>query len=57
MVRVIKIEKNGGPEVLQIKNIEVPELKSASGLKYISVVCKCGVSLCTQPLLKSQSIF
>ena len=25
MTRVIKIEKNGGPEVLQIKNVELRE--------------------------------
>ena len=25
MTRVIKIEKNGGPEVLQIKNVELQE--------------------------------
>ena len=50
MTRVVKIEKNGGPEVLQIKNIELRELRSdqvlietkAIGLNYIDTYHRSG---------------
>ena len=51
MTRVVKIEKNGGPEVLQIKNFELPELKpdqilmenKAIGLNYIDTYHRSGL--------------
>ena len=50
MTRVVKIEKNGGPEVLQIKNIELGEPASdqvlietkAIGLNYIDTYHRSG---------------
>ena len=50
MTRVIKIEKNGGPEVLEVKNIEVQDPRSnqvlienkAIGLNYIDVYHRSG---------------
>jgi len=50
MTRVVKIQKNGGPEVLEIKNIELPEPQSnqvlmetkAIGLNYIDTYHRSG---------------
>jgi len=50
MTRVVKIEKNGGPEVLQIKNVELPNLQPdqtlietrAIGLNYIDTYHRSG---------------
>ena len=46
MTRVVKIEKTGGPEVLEIKNIQIPEPgpdqvlieTKAIGLNYILIL-------------------
>ena len=51
MTRVIKIEKNGGPEVLQIKNIELNQPQpdevlietKAIGLNYIDTYHRSGL--------------
>jgi len=51
MTRIIKIEKNGGPEVLQIKNTEVPDPRpdqvllehEAIGLNYIDTYHRSGL--------------
>ena len=51
MTRVIKIEKNGGPEVLQIKNVELQEPRpdqvliehKAIGLNYIDTYHRSGL--------------
>ncbi len=50
MARVVKIEKNGGPEVLEIKNIQIPEPgpdqvlleTKAIGLNYIDTYHRSG---------------
>ena len=51
MTRIVKIEKNGGPEVLEIQNIEIPELNpdqvllehKAIGLNYIDIYHRSGL--------------
>ena len=57
MTRVVKIEKNGGPEVLQLKNIELPNPQpdqvliktKAIGLNYIDTYHRSGSYPLTLP--------